>query len=192
MMFHVSHFMLQFACLMACCFVSCFTACLTRHILSFMSYRVEASTIAGIVELCFQERSMKADHCVVLYCSALYRIVLCRTSTLPRWNGWTWTLPTSSIHVHTTWVWKGRVSTLPASCMQARMADLENGERHDYVRCHTSLSPCRATQVLRASLNLGSSNIYWLEGFLSLLFIHSPSLLPFTFAFLVQWDTCHL
>ena len=49
--------------------------------------RVEQSTIAGIVELCFQERSMKADHCVVLYCSALYRIVLCRTSTLPRWNG---------------------------------------------------------------------------------------------------------
>ena len=61
MMFHVSHFMLHFACLMACCFVSCFTACLTRHILSFMSYRVEASTIAEIVGMRLQERSMKAD-----------------------------------------------------------------------------------------------------------------------------------
>ena len=36
-----------------------------------------------------------------------------------------------------TWVWKGRVSTLPTSCMQARMADLENGERHEYVPCYT-------------------------------------------------------
>ena len=44
--------------------------------------RVEQSTIAGIVELCFQERSMKADHCVVLYCSALYRIVLCSRHVL--------------------------------------------------------------------------------------------------------------
>ena len=37
--------------------------------------------------------------------------------------------------VHVIWVWKGRVSTLPTSCMQARMADLENGGLHGNVRC---------------------------------------------------------
>ena len=48
----------------------------------FMSYRVEASTIADIVEMRFQERSMKADHYVVWYCSTLYRIVLCSRHVL--------------------------------------------------------------------------------------------------------------
>ena len=58
--------------------------------------------------------------------------------------------------------------------MQARMAHLENGERRECVPCHTSLPPSRATQVLMASLKLGSSNIYCLEGFLSLLSLLVP------------------